>query len=194
MFTDSHFQITTPRFSLTELQLEDIEPIYLYRQDPAFKKFMLPGQTEYARVEAEIKYDIWTQQQQPRPAYGLAIRFLNQPSLIGTCSLHHITPQQWGMVGWDINPLYWGQGIATEATKYLLQFAFEQLNLKYVVADCGYNNVASRRVMKKAGMIHFNLSAWHTLKLMYYYRLWTPVVRYGINHKMWRKDNQVVTK
>jgi len=49
-------------------------------------------------------------------------------------------------------PAYWGNGYATEASKRLLQYAFEVLELVVVRATCFADNTASRRVMEKIGM------------------------------------------
>lgn len=51
-----------------------------------------------------------------------------------------------------ISPRYQGQGYATEAAQALLDYAFEHLHLKRVVATTDYDNLASIGVMKKLGM------------------------------------------
>jgi RimJ/RimL family protein N-acetyltransferase len=51
-----------------------------------------------------------------------------------------------------ISPRYQGQGYATEAAKALVDYAFEHLHLKRVVAATDYDNLASMGVMKKLGM------------------------------------------
>jgi [ribosomal protein S5]-alanine N-acetyltransferase len=53
--------------------------------------------------------------------------------------------------GWAIVPERWGQGLATELARACVQVAFEQLDLFEIVAFTLPTNVASRRVMEKAG-------------------------------------------
>lgn len=49
-------------------------------------------------------------------------------------------------------PTAWGKGFATETVNELLQFCFKNLGLHRVEAGCAVDNVASKRVMEKAGM------------------------------------------
>jgi len=58
-----------------------------------------------------------------------------------------------GELGYWIGRNYWGQGIATEASQSMLDFAFSQLGLNKVVAECLDRNPASARVMEKVGMV-----------------------------------------
>ena len=47
---------------------------------------------------------------------------------------------------------YWGQGIATEASKAILDYGFNVLNLKRIIAIAMKEHKASIRVMEKVGM------------------------------------------
>jgi ribosomal-protein-alanine N-acetyltransferase len=47
---------------------------------------------------------------------------------------------------------YWGQGLATEAARATLRYAFEEAKLERIVAVTRRDNVASQRVMKSIGM------------------------------------------
>jgi ribosomal-protein-alanine N-acetyltransferase len=46
---------------------------------------------------------------------------------------------------------YWGQGLATEAIKLVVDYAFNKLNLRRLEAGCYANNLASIRAFQKAG-------------------------------------------
>jgi len=58
----------------------------------------------------------------------------------------------------EMGLFYWfapearGQGYATEAARALVNFAFETLRLKRVVATTEFDNLASQAVMRKLGM------------------------------------------
>ena len=54
-------------------------------------------------------------------------------------------------LGYVIAKPYWGKGIATQAVKEILKFAFNDLKLKKVWAVIVSNNPASGRVLEKAG-------------------------------------------
>jgi len=57
-----------------------------------------------------------------------------------------------GLLGYLVDPAYAGRGIATAVTTALLDLAFGELGLRRVTAGCFADNVASWRVMEKAGM------------------------------------------
>ncbi|MBV9413513.1 MAG: GNAT family N-acetyltransferase [Solirubrobacterales bacterium] len=53
--------------------------------------------------------------------------------------------------GWAIVPDHWGQGLATELALACVEVGFEQVGLREIVAFTLPSNLASRRVMEKAG-------------------------------------------
>jgi ribosomal-protein-alanine N-acetyltransferase len=55
--------------------------------------------------------------------------------------------------GWAVVPERWGQGFATELAQASVEVAFEQLDLLEIVAFALPTNIASRRVMEKAGFV-----------------------------------------
>ena len=56
-------------------------------------------------------------------------------------------------IGYFLKRSAWGRGYATEVCKRLLQFAFQELPLNEVVASIDEDNVASKKVLKKSGLI-----------------------------------------
>ena len=57
-------------------------------------------------------------------------------------------------IGWRLKRKYWGKGYATEAAKVILQYAFEFLEIKEVVAYIDQMNKGSIRVAEKIGLVH----------------------------------------
>ncbi len=55
-------------------------------------------------------------------------------------------------IGYGAARAYWGKGYVTEATRAIIQWAFQQPSIYRVYATTDVENVASRRVMEKAGM------------------------------------------
>lgn len=51
-----------------------------------------------------------------------------------------------------VSPRYQGRGYATEVATTLVEYGFEHLRLKRIVAMTTHDNAASRRVMEKLGM------------------------------------------
>ncbi|WP_307812762.1 GNAT family protein [Phycicoccus sp. CSK15P-2] len=68
------------------------------------------------------------------------------------------------LLGWNVSPSHWGRGIGTRVARALLDVAFGELRLHRVTAGCFADNVASWRVMEKAGMRreqHGVQDSWH---------------------------------
>jgi ribosomal-protein-alanine N-acetyltransferase len=56
-------------------------------------------------------------------------------------------------IGYFLKRAAWGRGYATEVCERLLQFAFQEVSLKEVVASIDEDNVASRKVLEKSGLL-----------------------------------------
>jgi RimJ/RimL family protein N-acetyltransferase len=55
---------------------------------------------------------------------------------------------------WRIAPELWGQGLATEGARAIVDYGFQVLGLKEIVSFTVPANLRSRRVMEKVGMTH----------------------------------------
>lgn len=90
------------------------------------------------------------------PSYSEWVRMITHRSdrlAIGSIGFKEL-PDSTGTVeiGYDIVPHYWGRGYATEAAKALIDWALGQPGVRRVTAECLRDNVASARVLEKAGM------------------------------------------
>lgn len=56
-------------------------------------------------------------------------------------------------IWYKFHPDVWNQGYATEATKHILKFCFEDLGLHRVEAGCSKENAASGKVLEKSGFL-----------------------------------------
>jgi ribosomal-protein-alanine N-acetyltransferase len=83
----------------------------------------------------------------------LAIILKDTGEFIGWCGLDHLdTTKPDPALFYLLRANCWGQGLATEATKALLRYAFGPMNLTSVHGGAAPENIASKRVMEKIGM------------------------------------------
>lgn len=61
-------------------------------------------------------------------------------------------------IGWRLDRSYWGKGLAPEGALACLEYGWDKLNLKEIVALTTTANTPSRRVMEKIGM-HYDAHA-----------------------------------
>jgi ribosomal-protein-alanine N-acetyltransferase len=81
-------------------------------------------------------------------------------------------------VGWELDPEFWGQGLATEGGRAGVRFGFEKAKLKRIISVTVPENAASRRVMEKCGLIYQGLIRWRGAKCVWY-AIDAPAVREG---------------
>jgi len=82
-------------------------------------------------------------------------------------------------IGWRLAAPFWGRGYASEAARAALAFGFENLRLAEIVSFTTPDNLRSRRVMEKIGMLrdpaddfdHPALPAGHPLRRHVLYRI-----------------------
>jgi RimJ/RimL family protein N-acetyltransferase len=66
------------------------------------------------------------------------------------------------VVGYVLSRAYWGRGLMTEAVRYVAAWALAQPPFFRVWAFCDAKNLASARVMEKAGLVREGLlRRWH---------------------------------
>jgi RimJ/RimL family protein N-acetyltransferase len=156
--------LETNRLKLRPFQSDDVEAIASYSTKPDFIRFLpLPPQTMASATEfvARIVAD---GQPDSKNDWHFAIQIGETSRLIGTVRIGVRQPEhRQGDVGYAVHPDYQGRGYASEALKRLLAFGFENLLLERIWATADVRNVASWRVMEKAGMQREGLMRHHLL-------------------------------
>jgi RimJ/RimL family protein N-acetyltransferase len=61
-------------------------------------------------------------------------------------------PHRWE-VGWELDPNFWGRGLATEGGREAVRFGFEVVGLRRIISVTTPDHLASRRVMEKVGLL-----------------------------------------
>ncbi|HVU12591.1 MAG TPA: GNAT family protein [Phototrophicaceae bacterium] len=74
--------------------------------------------------------------------------------LLGMIDARPNERHQHAELGYWIGKPYWNQGYASEAARRLVDYCFAELGLQRVYASYFSQNIASRRVMEKAGMTY----------------------------------------
>lgn len=84
--------------------------------------------------------------------------------LVGAVGLSIAHAQQRAELGYWVAVPYWRRGYATEAAAAMVDYAFNALGLRRVVAHCLTRNVGSARVMEKVGMQREGTLRQHVIK------------------------------
>jgi ribosomal-protein-alanine N-acetyltransferase len=172
--------IETERLLLRRWKEEDREPFYRMNLDLRVMEFMPECMTSqesdwlFERINEHFR----------KHGFGLLVAQLREEqSFIGFVGLAapsfeaHFTPCV--EIGWRLAADYWGRGLATEAARAVVKYAFKDLGLDELVSFTVPGNARSRRVMEKIGMTHDasddfdhpNLPEGHPLRPHVLYRL-----------------------
>lgn len=92
--------------------------------------------------------------------YGMfAVEARSSPGAIGFCGIVHPGGQTEPEVKYALHRSFWGQGLATEAASGLIAYGARVHKLAFMIATAAPQNLASHRVLLKAGMQHAELRA-----------------------------------
>jgi RimJ/RimL family protein N-acetyltransferase len=144
--------IRTARLLLRDLRESDLAALVPIHADPVFQRYEGQPASE-DQTRASLEKSLAEIEKDPRTHYRLAITIPPDDQLVGHIVfwVNNAEIHEWE-IGWGVSPHLWGRGIATEAARAILQFAFTAMDVNRVVAFCHAGNTASWRVMENIGM------------------------------------------
>jgi ribosomal-protein-alanine N-acetyltransferase len=145
--------LATARLDLVELQPKFVEDIFVVRGDPVVQLYnSAPHETrdETLRFIAEQRSKYARRQE---VTWALLVRDLRR--VVGCVSLFDWDPyHRRAQIGYDLALDQWGNGLAQEAVRGVLAFAFSELNLNRVEI---WTSSANERSLKLASRLGFTL-------------------------------------
>ncbi|MBF7730962.1 GNAT family N-acetyltransferase [Pseudomonas sp. N040] len=146
-------ELHTARLLLRNWRADDLEAFAALNADAQVMRYF-PDRLERAQSDAlaaRIQAHI------ARFGFGpWVLELRGQPGLLGILGLQQVlfdsafTPAV--EIGWRLLPAYWRQGLASEAARAALEFAFVRLNLPQVLAFTVPANLPSQALMQRLGM------------------------------------------
>ena len=150
-----HVFVETPRLMMRQFTLADVDDLVSLDADPDVMRFVTGGlATTREEIETEFLpaflayydryegYGFWAAIEKP------AGQFLGW---------FHFRPREGASadeaeLGYRLRKSAWGKGYATEGSRALIRKGFTEFGVQRVVAEAMAVNLASRRVMEKAGL------------------------------------------
>jgi [ribosomal protein S5]-alanine N-acetyltransferase len=142
--------ITTERLQLRAVSYDDIPFVFEAAQFPGFCDGMRwdpPESPDELKLVTAKNIESWVSGTQ----YTFTIDLIDPAVPVGRIALRPLQKGVWYLGFW-VDPNHWGKGIATEAAKALVAFAFNELAATAVLSSHATWNVASQRVIEKVGM------------------------------------------
>jgi RimJ/RimL family protein N-acetyltransferase len=162
--TRTFINLETPRLILRRFHESDLANFMAYRNDREVAHYQSWESISRAEAGRFIK-----QQSRHRPGipgkwFQFAAEVRADGELAGDCALLVIrkTPRI-GEIGYTFAPAYQHTGLATEAARAVIDFAFGSLALNRVIATTDCRNTPSVALMERLGMRregHFIHNAW----------------------------------
>jgi ribosomal-protein-alanine N-acetyltransferase len=145
--------LTTERLHLRHFEMDDLESLHALYRDPQIRKHFPDGVLTLDETREELE---WFLQGHPtRPELGLwATVERSTGAFLGRC----------GLLPWDIEGVpevelaylidkaRWGEGLASEAARAIMEYAGTTLRLKRLICVIAPDNRASMAVARRVGM------------------------------------------
>lgn len=147
----SFLPVTTRRLTIRALAPADQDLLYRLHGDARVMHHIggvmdREKSAELFRTRALEYYDA-------HPGLGIwATLERDSGNCVGVHLLNHIQGETLVQVGYLLYPEYWGRGYATEMAVGLLEHGYRRLGLEQIVGIVDLPNLASQRVLEKAGL------------------------------------------
>jgi ribosomal-protein-alanine N-acetyltransferase len=163
-----HAWLETPRLRMRPFTPDDLENFCVLGSDPEVMRYISNG---VPRPRAEAA-DALTKLVDHWQTHGFGVWVLDDRQsgqFLGRCGLRQLPA-----IGGQVELLYtlmrhaWGRGIATEAAAASLQYAFDVLKLRRIIALAEPRNLASWRIMEKLGMRREKMAPYMGVEVVWY--------------------------
>ncbi len=148
------FKIETERLILRSFNIEDLDAFSTICADPQVMRYIGNGQA--LDKEAVKQLILLIMSNYEKQGFGLlAITLKENNKLLGFCGLIQqiVDGESYTELGYRLDRAFWGMGIATEAANAVKEYAFSQLNINYLISIIHVDNLASKRVAEKVGLM-----------------------------------------
>ncbi|MGB9383061.1 GNAT family N-acetyltransferase [Candidatus Binatus sp.] len=160
----SFISLDTPRLTLRRFQNSDLASFMAYRNDLEVARYQSWESITHAEATKFISQQSRTRPGIPGKWFQFAAELKADGELAGDCALLVIkTTPRVGEIGYTFARAYQHNGLAAEATRAVIDFAFGPLELNRVIATTDCRNAPSVALMERLGMKlagHFIHNAW----------------------------------
>jgi RimJ/RimL family protein N-acetyltransferase len=144
--------LSTLRLDLREFVASDFDDVYRLDRDPRVMRYISDGRpSTRAHVATVMRRIPRIYRRYPGLGTWRASR-RDTGAFVGWFSLKYIPRTVEVEVGYRLLHAAWGRGFATEGARELVRYGFEDVGLYRIIGIAHPGNVASQRVLVKAGL------------------------------------------
>lgn len=143
--------IETERLIIRPFEEKDIEPSYQMNLDKEVSKYTGDGGVvSYSEIDRRIRENVFGDYK--KYGYGrMAVELKSTGEFIGFCGLKYLEDMNEVDLGYRFMSEHWGKGYATESSKAVLEYGFNELKLNRIIALVLPENKGSIHVLEKLG-------------------------------------------
>lgn len=145
--------LTTERLTLRQLSAEDQQDILALRSDPEINRYLnrQPCKTAADAISFINKVN---ENIEKKIALYWAITLTGSKTFTGTiCLFDFSTPKNSCEIGYELMTEFQGQGIMKEAVQVVIDYVFQSLEFKKILAVTHCGNLGSARLLERSGFI-----------------------------------------
>jgi RimJ/RimL family protein N-acetyltransferase len=178
--------LETPRLNLRSFEDRDIVPFAEYRSDPQVAKYQ-GWEAPFSLAQASEFVEEMKNRTPGEPGMWLqlAIEHKSTSEMLGDVAFKRLfnDPRQ-AEIGFTLARESQGKGYALEAVTRLIDYLFKELDLHRVQANCDPDNLASARLMQRAGMRHEG----RFIESLWFKGCWASEDWYAILQREWHNN------
>lgn len=141
----------TERLDLRPLATTDLGALHRISNEPNVRLYLWDdGPVAEATIGDLIARSVRMFSEEGIGCFGVRMR--GSEELLGFCGFVRFDGMEEPELGYELTSEVWGRGLATEASRACLRYAFEGAGLGRVIAGADPPNAASLRVIEKLGM------------------------------------------
>jgi len=146
------FLFATPRLFGRQIGISDLDDMLLVYGDEGAMRWVGDG-TAISR-EDTVRWIGITEDNYRSRGYGMtALQARGTGVVVGFIGLVHPGGQSEAEIKYALKRDFWGKGLATEAVRGMLEYGHRVHRLRHVIATVDPDNLASHRVLLKAGLV-----------------------------------------
>jgi [ribosomal protein S5]-alanine N-acetyltransferase len=151
-FFDTHPILETERLRLRQLTMSDVDDLHEYYSDPETAIYVpFTAFTSITKTEELIGRVTASFEQRESIMFGVERK--SDGKIMGITDIYRLSLQNHRMeLGWGLARTYWGFGYMTEAVREFIRFAFDEMGLHRIEAECQTDNIRSIKVAERCGM------------------------------------------
>jgi len=174
--------IETERLILRNIDFKDIDTFLAYRNDPVVAKYQSWEPTLNRKQVSDFINDLQTHKIGEPGKWNQIVWILKKNMVhIGDCALKVQEDNMQAELGFTLSSNYQGKGYAYEATRALINYIFENLNLHRVFSITDCKNTSAINLLKNLGMRQEG----HFIENIFFKGAWGDEFLFAILQKDW---------